>query len=93
MPITSLSTGRRVSLASCVRRCFAADLVLIPVQPSPLGGWASAEMLALLAEACRFSGRRYLGCEIDPAMAHKRPTVSPRFCRSRRETDHDEAAA
>ena len=29
----------------------AANLVLIPVQPSPLDGWASAEMLALLAEA------------------------------------------
>jgi chromosome partitioning protein len=30
---------------------LAADLVLIPVQPSPLDGWASAEMLALLSEA------------------------------------------
>jgi chromosome partitioning protein len=30
---------------------LAADLVLMPVQPSPLDGWASAEMLALLAEA------------------------------------------
>jgi chromosome partitioning protein len=30
---------------------LADDLVLIPVQPSPLDGWASAEMLALLAEA------------------------------------------
>lgn len=30
---------------------LAADLVLIPVQPSPLDGWASAEMLALLREA------------------------------------------
>lgn len=30
---------------------LAADLVLTPVQPSPLDGWASAEMLALLAEA------------------------------------------
>ncbi len=29
----------------------AADLVLIPVQPSPLDGWASAEMLSLLTEA------------------------------------------
>jgi len=29
----------------------AANLVLIPVQPSPLDGWASAEMLALLSEA------------------------------------------
>ena len=30
---------------------LAVDLVLIPVQPSPLDGWASAEMLALLSEA------------------------------------------
>ena len=30
---------------------LAADLVLIPVQPSPLDGWASAEMLGLLREA------------------------------------------
>lgn len=30
---------------------LAADLVLIPVQPSPFDGWASAEMLGLLAEA------------------------------------------
>lgn len=30
---------------------LAADLVLIPVQPSPLDGWASAEMLSLLTEA------------------------------------------
>ena len=30
---------------------LAADLVLMPVHPSPLDGWASAEMLALLTEA------------------------------------------
>ena len=30
---------------------LAADIVLIPVQPSPFDGWASAEMLALLREA------------------------------------------
>jgi len=30
---------------------LAAGLVLIPVQPSPFDGWASAEMLALLSEA------------------------------------------
>lgn len=30
---------------------LAADLVLIPVQPSPFDGWASAEMLDLLREA------------------------------------------
>ncbi|MFG1313112.1 ParA family partition ATPase [Xanthobacter autotrophicus] len=30
---------------------LSADLVLIPVQPSPLDGWASAEMLSLFSEA------------------------------------------
>src|SRR3546814_2397124 len=30
---------------------LAADVVLIPVQPSPFDGWASAEMLSLLGEA------------------------------------------
>lgn len=30
---------------------LAADLVLIPVQPSPFDGWASADMLALIEEA------------------------------------------
>ena len=30
---------------------LAADLVLIPATPSPLDGWASAEMLRLLDEA------------------------------------------
>ncbi len=30
---------------------LAADLVLIPVQPSALDGWASAEMLSLITEA------------------------------------------
>ncbi len=39
-------------VASLMRSALlAADLLLIPVQPSPLDGWASAEMLALLAEA------------------------------------------
>ncbi len=33
---------------------LAADLVVIPVQPSPLDGWASAAMLSLLAEARLF---------------------------------------
>lgn len=30
---------------------LAADLVIVPVQPSPLDGWASAEMLRLIEEA------------------------------------------
>jgi chromosome partitioning protein len=46
---------------------LAADLVLIPVQPSPFDGWASAEMLSLLGEAriyrpqlaARFALNRY----------------------------------
>jgi chromosome partitioning protein len=39
-------------VASLMRSALlAADLVLIPVQPSPLDGWASAEILALLGEA------------------------------------------
>ncbi|MCW4460801.1 AAA family ATPase [Sphingomonas sp. BT-65] len=33
---------------------LAADLVLVPVQPSPLDGWASAEMLRLIEEARLF---------------------------------------
>ena len=37
--------------ACCVQRSLAADLALIPAQPSPFDGWASAEMLALIAEA------------------------------------------
>ncbi|ESY71777.1 cobyrinic acid a,c-diamide synthase [Mesorhizobium sp. LNHC252B00] len=30
---------------------LAADLALVPVQPSPFDGWAAAEMLALIREA------------------------------------------
>lgn len=30
---------------------LAADLVILPVQPSPLDGWGSADMLALVQEA------------------------------------------
>lgn len=39
-------------VASLMRSALlAADLVLIPVQPSPFDGWASAEMLTLISEA------------------------------------------
>ncbi|MFH1605595.1 MAG: ParA family partition ATPase [Pseudomonadota bacterium] len=39
-------------VASLMRSALlTADLVLIPVQPSPLDGWASAEMLSLFTEA------------------------------------------
>lgn len=30
---------------------FASDLALVPIQPSPLDGWASAEMLKLIEQA------------------------------------------
>ncbi|HWD25666.1 MAG TPA: cobyrinic acid a,c-diamide synthase, partial [Rhizomicrobium sp.] len=30
---------------------LAADAVLVPAQPSPFDGWASAEMLAMITEA------------------------------------------
>jgi len=33
---------------------LAADLVLVPAQPSPFDGWAAAETLLLLYEARRF---------------------------------------
>ena len=36
---------------------LAADLVLIPAQPSPFDGWASGEMLKLIAEARIFRPR------------------------------------
>src|SRR3546814_5888095 len=41
------------SLVTGVQTCALpiSDLVLIPVQPSPFDGWASAEMLGLLREA------------------------------------------
>jgi chromosome partitioning protein len=37
--------------ASLRSALLAADLVLIPAQPSPLDGWASGEMLKLIEEA------------------------------------------
>jgi chromosome partitioning protein len=36
---------------------LAADLALVPAQPSPFDGWASAEMLRLLQEARTFRPR------------------------------------
>lgn len=33
---------------------LAADMIVVPVQPSPLDGWASAEMLRLIDEARLF---------------------------------------
>jgi cellulose biosynthesis protein BcsQ len=51
---------------------LAADLVLIPVQPSPLDGWASAEMLALLREA-----RIYRPELVAPSLHARRPKPWP----------------
>ena len=69
---------------------LATDLVLIPVQPSPLDGWASAEMLALLGEAriyrpqlaARFvlnrcAARTVIARETAQALADHDPPVLP----------------
>jgi len=69
---------------------LAADLILIPVQPSPLDGWASAEMLALLSEAriyrpelaARFilnrcASRTVIARETAAALADHDPPVLP----------------
>jgi chromosome partitioning protein len=39
---------------------LAADLVLLPVQPSAFDGWASADMLTLIDEARTYRRRRLL---------------------------------
>jgi transposase len=45
-------TAQLPRVAALLRSALlAADLALIPAQPSPFDGWASAEMLALIAEA------------------------------------------
>ena len=67
---------------------LAADLVLIPVQPSPFDGWASAEILSLLAEtkifrpqlAARFvlnrcGARTIIACETAETLADHDPTL------------------
>lgn len=69
---------------------LAADLVLIPVQPSPLDGWASAEMLSLVNEARiyrpelvahfvlnRCAARTVLARETAEALADHDPPVLP----------------
>ncbi|WP_336966609.1 ParA family partition ATPase [Sphingobium aquiterrae] len=80
-------------IASLMRSALlAADVVLIPVQPSPLDGWASAEMLALLTEAriyrpqlvARFilnrcAARTIIARETGAALAdHDPPLLGPR---------------
>ena len=67
---------------------LAADLILIPVQPSVLDGWASAEMLRLLEEArvfrpelkARFvlnrcAARTVIARDTAEALAHSEPKV------------------
>lgn len=67
---------------------LAADLVLIPVSPSPLDGWASAEILRLLDEARvfrpgvrarmllnRVAARTVIGRETGEALAEHDPPL------------------
>jgi chromosome partitioning protein len=69
---------------------LAADLALVPAQPSPFGGWAAAETLRLLHEAQRFrpqliarfvlnrcGARSLIAIEIAETMAkHEPPAVA-----------------
>ena len=52
-----LIDGSSRSAALMRSAMLAADLVLVPAQPSPFDGWASAEMLRLLQEARTFRPR------------------------------------
>ena len=59
---------------------LAADLVLIPVQPSPFDGWASAEMLEPAARGAHLSpaARRALRAEPLRARARSSPARRPK---------------
>jgi chromosome partitioning protein len=52
-----LIDGSSRSAALMRSAMLAADLALVPAQPSPFDGWASAEMLRLLQEARTFRPR------------------------------------
>ena len=72
---------------------LAADLVLIPAQPSPFDGWASGEMLKLIEEArifrsqlvARFvlnrcAARTIIACETAETLAgHEPPVLAARL--------------
>ncbi len=72
---------------------LAADLALVPAQPSPFGGWAAAETLRLLHEAQRFrpqliarfvlnrcGARTLIASEIAETMAkHEPPALAARI--------------
>jgi len=71
---------------------LAADLALVPAQPSPFDGWAAAETLRLLHEAQRFrpqliarfvlnrcGARTLIASEIAETMAkHETPALAAR---------------
>jgi hypothetical protein len=57
---------------------LAADLVLIPAQPSPLDGWASAEMLALLREARVYRPELVARFVLNRPSANVSPSPPPR---------------
>jgi chromosome partitioning protein len=80
-------------IAALIRSTMlAADLVLVPAQPSPFDGWAAAETLLLLYEAQRFrpqliarfvlnrcGARTLIASEIAETMAkHEPPALAAR---------------
>src|SRR6266478_4268861 len=82
------------SLSPAIRSTMlAADLALVPAQPSPFDGWAAAETLRLLHEAQRFrpqliarfvlnrcGARTLIASEIAEAMAkHEPPALAARI--------------
>ena len=80
---------------------LAADLVLIPVQPSPFDGWASGEMLKLVDEARVFrpqlvahfvlnrcAARTVIARETAEVLAeHRPPVLAARICQRVRFAD------
>jgi chromosome partitioning protein len=70
---------------------LAADLALIPAQPSPFDGWASAEILALIAEARAF--RPTLGARFVLNRCPARTIITRETARSLAEHDPPALAA
>jgi len=92
MSIMWSSTGSSRIAALIRSAMLAADLALVPAQPSPFDGWAAAETLRLLHEAQRFrpqliarfvlnrcGARTLIASEIAEAMAkHEPPALAAR---------------
>src|SRR5712671_70328 len=93
MSIMWSSTGSSRITVLIRSAMLAADLALVPAQPSPFDGWAAAETLRLLHEAQRFrpqlitrfvlnrcAARTLIASEITETMAkHEPPALAARI--------------